>query len=385
MFFDRDESSAKKEADMSVNGALHEVSHRPSMTDLYADLGIPRGASPDDVKKAYRKLALRLHPDKNPGDSAAAEQFRRVAHAYEVLSDPERRERYDATGQDGTEAPGHEFEVDISHLFSNLFGGGFSPFGPAHHFAFGGAAEEDAAVRHVDVRVSMMDVMNGARKTVELDTNVQCSKCSGSGAKDPSDVVQCPDCEGRGSIMRPFGPMMMMSAPCGRCAGAGVSVRAGRACDACRGAKRVPETARVEVPVPVGVRHGHETTVNHAAVGALNVRFLHHGFEHEVDDSHNVRVCLAVGLPEVLCGLRRVVDVCGETHVVEADGYFDPSKARVVRGGGLPRSQHERGDLVVTFDVSYSGVDARRIRLFKPALERIFLTSEAAPRPAENL
>ena len=347
--------------------------------DPYAELGVDRNASPDDIRRAYKKLALKLHPDKNPGDAQSDAKFRRVAAAYAVLNDPDKRARYDATGR-MDDADTQLDGVDLSDIFGALFMGGIPNMpGFGVHNAFHRA--HMAHSPRIVVGVTMKDVLHGCKKTLKFDVIDRCGTCGGCGAKSPDDIIQCMQCEGRGQLLQQLGPFMVTSMTCPSCAGVGRTTRQGRACTACNGKKTRIVKESIDVAIPKGAANGHEFTIDGVGNfdqdangrGNVIIHIAHERFEHEVDVEHNVIVRLKVSLAEVLCGLRREIDICGEKHVVESDGYFDPTKTRILTGVGLPKlATGARANLMVSFDVLYDAVDVKRMRKCRPIFERLF-------------
>jgi molecular chaperone DnaJ len=223
------------------------------MATLYDTLGVPKGASQDEIKKAYRKLARQHHPDANPGDAAAEERFKEVQNAYDVLSDPEKRKQYDAFGN-GRPGPGgatnFNFDVgDLGDLFGNLFGGG----------GFGGRAQRarPQPVKGQDleavVNLSFEDALQGAEVKIPVDVTVACRTCGGSGAEPGTAPVICPECNGRGVRAEDQG-FFALSQPCPRCRGNGTVIE--KPCRTCQGSGRERRTKRYSVKIPAGARDG---------------------------------------------------------------------------------------------------------------------------------
>lgn len=230
--------------------------------DYYEVLGVPRTASEDEIKKAYRKLAKKYHPDMNPGDKVAEERFKEVNEAYEVLSDAEKKARYDQFGHAGVDPnygagaggfSGGFGGVDLNDLFGDLFGG-FGGFGSAG----GRRANPNAPRRGADIRVSLvlsfMEAVHGCTKTVSVNRQDTCPECGGAGAARGTSPEVCPDCRGTGSVTvqqrTPFG-VMQSSRPCSRCGGKGRIVKT--PCAKCHGTGKVSSAKRIEVTVPAGI------------------------------------------------------------------------------------------------------------------------------------
>jgi molecular chaperone DnaJ len=222
--------------------------------DLYSALGLSKGASADEIKKAYRKLAREYHPDKNPGDAAAEERFKEVQHAYDVLSDTEKRKAYDqfgsADGRAGFDPRGFNFEDafdvgDLGDIFGGLFGRGR------------GAQQRSRAERGADLEVqvnlSFEDSLKGIETKIPVEVETACRECGGSGAKPGTSPKVCPDCRGRGVVSEAQG-LFALSHPCPRCRGNGTVIE--DPCPRCRGTGRERGTRRYSVKIPAGVKDG---------------------------------------------------------------------------------------------------------------------------------
>lgn len=229
--------------------------------DYYEVLGIDKGASDDEIKKAYRQAAKKYHPDLNPGDKEAEAKFKEVNEAYEVLSDRDKKSRYDQFGHAGVDPNfgagggpsgygGFEgFDMDLGDLFGNIFGGGFG----------GGRRSDPNAPRRgtdtqVNLNLSFEEAAKGCRRTVKVPIIDVCFDCSGSGAKKGTSPKTCPVCGGRGSVTQvqrtPFGQMQTQRA-CDRCRGTGRILE--NPCPTCSGKGRVRRTKEIEVTVPAGI------------------------------------------------------------------------------------------------------------------------------------
>jgi molecular chaperone DnaJ len=221
--------------------------------DLYAALGVPKGASAEEIKKAYRKLAREHHPDRNPDDSAAEERFKEVQHAYDVLSNLEKRKAYDQFGSgDGRrDFPQGDFNFDLGDFdLGDIFGGIFGR-------GRGGARQRPQAQRGADLEVqvnlSFEDSLKGIETKIPVDVVTACSECGGSGAKPGTSPKVCPECRGRGVIAESQG-LFSLSQPCPRCRGNGTVIE--DPCPRCRGTGRERRTKRYSVKIPAGVKDG---------------------------------------------------------------------------------------------------------------------------------
>jgi molecular chaperone DnaJ len=226
--------------------------------DLYEVLGVPKSASQDEIKKAYRKLARKHHPDSNPGDAEAEERFKELQDAYDVLSDPEKRKQYDQLGPrmfEGAQAGPGGFQWsgnlgdlgDLGDLFGGLFGRG----------AGGASRTRERGQRGADVGVTLTlsfeDSLNGLTTKIPVELETVCSTCKGSGAEPGTKPIICPECRGRGVTSEDEG-FFAFSRPCPRCHGNGTVIE--KPCRTCRGTGRERRTKRYTVKIPAGVKDG---------------------------------------------------------------------------------------------------------------------------------
>jgi len=223
--------------------------------DYYEILGVSHSTTDDEIKKAYRKLAMQYHPDKNPGDKEAEEKFKQISTAYEVLSDPEKRQAYDQRGQSGLNDLGFQGFTDTSDIFSH-FGDIFGDlFGPRFH------QEQSGPRRGVDLRIDLsipfLDAALGAERDIQVPRAETCSACNGTGAKAGTAPQNCAQCNGTGLLSRQAqqqGGLFSISSPCPACQGTGKIIT--EPCSTCRGEGNVPQTRRLTVRIPAGVNEG---------------------------------------------------------------------------------------------------------------------------------
>ena len=228
--------------------------------DYYEVLGLQKGASTDEIKKAYRQTAKKYHPDLNPGDKEAEAKFKECNEAYEVLSDDDKRSRYDRFGHAGVDpnygagaggGMGFDGGFDMGDIFSSFFGGGFGGFGNQR-------SNPNAPQRGGDIQINITITFEEAAKGCKKAVNVQrvevCDECSGTGAAKGTNTQTCPECNGRGQIItqqRTMLGMMQVQKPCPRCGGKGSIIT--NPCAKCKGAGRMRRSARVEVNIPAGI------------------------------------------------------------------------------------------------------------------------------------
>ncbi len=234
--------------------------------DYYEILGITKGADADTIKKAYRKLAMQFHPDRNPGDKAAEDKFKEAAEAYEVLSSPEKKQRYDQFGHQAFGAGGgggfggggfHDMNDIFSQfgdVFGDIFGGGGGGFSSGGR---GQSRSKNSSRRGSDLRyiseIILEDVLKDSEKQIEFDTEEQCGECAGVGAAKGSQASTCKTCRGSGQVVRQQG-FFQMATTCSTCSGSGEMIE--NPCKPCRGAGRTKTKRKIKVNIPAGVDNG---------------------------------------------------------------------------------------------------------------------------------
>lgn len=221
--------------------------------DFYKILGVDRNASGEEIKKAYRKIALKYHPDRNPGNKEAEQIFKKAAEAYGVLGDSDKKRKYDQFGLDGlkgTGAPGYSTFEDIFDAFGDIFGGGsiFEDFFGGGR-ARGKAARKGASLK-CDIEVDYKDVATGVEKKIELTKREVCDVCRGTGARDGTSPVACPYCRGKGEVQQSQG-FFTLRTTCPKCHGAGKIIES--PCTKCGGSGRCPKKSIISIQVPPGV------------------------------------------------------------------------------------------------------------------------------------
>ena len=227
--------------------------------DYYDVLGVKRNASQDDLKRSYRKLALKYHPDKNPGDKKAEDKFKIAAEAYEVLSDPDKRGRYDHYGHEGLKGVSSRgfggFE-DIFEAFGDIFGGGGGG-GSIFEDFFGGGSRTKSGHRgaslRCDISLDFKEVAAGVEKVIEINKRCVCEECKGSGAQSGTSPVTCPYCKGLGVIQQRQG-FFTLKTTCPKCQGNGRIVET--PCHGCKGNGLHPKKSKIKVQVPAGIEDG---------------------------------------------------------------------------------------------------------------------------------
>ncbi len=336
--------------------------------DYYEVLGVAKGASADEIKKAYRKMAIKYHPDKNPGDKEAEEKFKEAAEAYDVLSDQTKRQKYDQFGHAAFENGGGGgggfygggmSMDDIFSQFGDIFGsfGGFGGFGGSR----GGSRQNRGTNLRVRVTLSLAEVASGVTKKLKVKKAVTCSHCNGTGAKDASSVKTCTTCKGSGVVTRVvsslFGQMQTQSA-CPTCGGNGKTIT--DKCTYCHGEGIVMEETVEEVRIPAGVEDGMQLTVrgagnaakNGGIAGDLLVVIQETPDKELVRDGSNLIYHLLLSVPDMILGAPIEVPTVDSKVRVTIDPGTQPGKVLRLKGKGLPEvNSSQRGDLLVRVDV----------------------------------
>jgi molecular chaperone DnaJ len=327
--------------------------------DYYEILDVQRNASQEEIKAAYRKAALRYHPDKNPGDKAAEEQFKKASEAYSVLGDPQRRARYDRFGTAGEVPSGQggvpwdsEVFADFSDLLGGLFGFG-DIFGGGRR---GGARAQKGADLRYDLSMTLAESFAGREESIELPREDPCAECKGSGSRSGRRLA-CQTCRGQGTVAYRQG-FFTVSRTCSHCSGTGEVVQ--DPCSTCRGRGRVPTRKTLRVKIPPGVDSG--TRMRITGEGEAGERggpsgdlylFItveeHQFFKREGSDLF----CeVPLTFPQAALGTKVVIDTLdGEVDVAVPSGT-QPGHRFKVAGKGMPRvNRSGRGDLYVVVDV----------------------------------
>ena len=340
--------------------------------DYYEVLGVSKNASEDEIKKAYRKIAIKYHPDRNPDDKEAEEKFKEAAEAYDVLHDPQKRQQYDQFGFDGPNMGGFGgfgggggFSMDdIFSMFGDVFGGrggGFGGFG-------GGGRRQPAQYRGADlrlkVRLTLKEIATGVTKKFKVRKDVPCEHCHGTGAEGGSGSETCPNCHGSGMEIRTqqsiFG-MMQTQTTCHVCGGEGTIIRNNR--HHCHGEGVVKGEEVIEIKIPAGVAEGMVVNVpgkgnagKHNGVnGDIQVFIEEEADETFIRDGNNLLYNLLLDFPTAtLGGTVDIPTIEGGNVKIKIEPGTQPGKTLRLRDKGLMPVQgygNEKGDLIVNISV----------------------------------
>ena len=339
--------------------------------DYYEVLGVDKKASADEIKKAYKKMAIKYHPDRNPGDKEAEDKFKEAAEAYEVLSDDNKRARYDQfghAGMGGTAGGGYGGQSmsmdDIFSMFGDIFGGhgGFGGFGG---FGGGGGRQQARRFRGSDLRIkvklSLKEIAEGVEKKLKLKKYVPCEHCNGTGAEAGSGTATCPECHGTGSVTRTqqsiFG-MMQTQSVCPRCNGEGKIIK--NKCSHCSGEGIVYAEEIVTVKIPAGVAEGMQLSMNgkgnagkrNGVPGDLLILVEEEPHAELIRDENDLNYNLLLDVPTAPLGGTADIPTIDSKVRVKIEPGTQPGKVLRLRGKGLPNvNGYGTGDLLVNISV----------------------------------
>jgi len=369
--------------------------------DYYDILGVSKGASKDELKKSYRKVALKYHPDRNPDDKAAEAKFKEAAEAYEVLSDDQKRARYDQYGHAGMNSQaggghgGFGNMEDIFSQFSDIFGGGFSNRGG------GGRQQQQRGQRGSNLRIkvslTLEEINEGATKKIKVKKYVGCKTCAGSGAKDKNSVKTCHTCNGSGYVRRvqqTFLGQMQTTAACPTCNGSGEMIT--NKCGSCKGEGRVYGEEMINLEIPAGVSEGMQLSmngkgnsgVNGGGPGDLLINIKEKEHEHFTRDGNNVLYELDVNFADAALGTSmEVPTLTGKVKITLPQGT--PSgKIFRLRGKGLPSIQsYGKGDQLIHVNIwvptSFTAEEKKALEVIRKG--KSFQPSDAEKRERKGL
>jgi molecular chaperone DnaJ len=362
--------------------------------DYYEVLGIQKNASKDDVKKAYRKLAIQYHPDKNPGNKEAEEKFKEATEAYEVLSDDQKKSAYDQFGFAGVQGmggDGHDwsnfqgfediFGGDFGSIFDTIFGGGF---GGGRSSRSAGGARQGANLRS-DIEISFKDAVFGTKVELQYSRNESCPACRGSGAAEGSGKKVCPGCQGSGQIRRSQG-FFSVASTCPTCRGEGYIIE--HPCKECGGSGVQRRKQKIMVTIPAGVENGRRVViarqgdagVNGGPPGDLYVFIRVRAHEYFERQGLDLYCAVPISITQASLGAEiHIATLDSKTIKVKVSPGIQNGKMLRIRNEGVP-SAGRRGDLYIKFMVQVPDKLSRRGRELMEELSKVEGENDS-PRP----
>ena len=337
--------------------------------DYYEILEVSKDADSITIKKAYRKLALKYHPDRNPGDKSAEDKFKEAAEAYEVLKDPEKRARYDQFGHAGVSdnggfrSGGMSME-DIFRHFGDVFGDGGSPFdsffGGSRRSSRSNGGERGSNIR-IKISLSLEEIAEGVTKKIKIKKDVSCDVCGGSGAKNPNSISTCQTCHGSGyvrQVQRTFLGQMATTGVCPTCSGSGKRIT--EYCNSCGGKGVVKGEDLIEINIPAGVEDGMQLSMrgkgnrgkNHGQNGDLiiNIEEKHH--DKFTRDSQNIIYDLYLSFADLVLGTDVTIPTLAGKVKINIPAGTPAGKMLRLKNKGIPvLNSYQRGDQLVNVNV----------------------------------
>lgn len=376
-----------------------------SKRDYYDVLGVSKSSSAEEIKKAYRKLAIKFHPDKNPNDKTAEDKFKEAAEAYEILSNPEKKQRYDhyghagvggASGNGGGYGGGGMNMEDIFSQFGDIFGGGGgSPFDSF----FGGGGQQSRGGRRVakgtnlriKVKLTLEEIANGTEKKIKVNKQISCKTCDGSGAKDRNSVSTCQTCGGSGAVRRVTNTIlgqMQTTATCPTCNGSGSQITS--KCTSCHGEGIVRGEETITINIPAGVSDGMQLSMSGKGNAAPNggvpgdLIILIEEVAHETlkREGNNVVYDLHVSIIDAALGYSAEVPTIDGKAKIKIEPGTQSGKLLRLKGKGLPEiNSYHRGDQIIHINIWTPKALSSEERSM---LEKLRESPNFKPQPGKN-
>ena len=376
-----------------------------SKRDYYDILGVSKSSSPEEIKKAYRKLAIKYHPDKNPDDHSAEDKFKEAAEAYEILSNPEKKQRYDhyghagvggASGGGGGYGGGGMNMEDIFSQFGDIFGGGGgSPF----ESFFGGQQRGGASGRRVakgsnlriKVKLTLEEIAHGAEKKIKVNKQIVCKTCDGSGAKDKSSISTCKSCGGSGSVRRVTNTIlgqMQTTSTCPTCNGSGSQITS--KCTSCHGEGTVRGEETISINIPAGVSDGMQLSMsgkgnaapNGGIPGDLIILIEETPHEFLKREGNNVVYDLHLSIVDAALGFSAEVPTIDGKAKIKIEPGTQSGKLLRLKGKGIPEvNSYHRGDQIIHVNIWTPKALSSEERTI---LEKLRDSANFKPQPGKN-
>jgi molecular chaperone DnaJ len=347
-----------------------------SKRDYYDILGVGKSSSPEEIKKAYRKLAIKYHPDKNPDDHTAEDKFKEAAEAYEILSNPEKKQRYDhyghagvggAAGGGGGYGGGGMNMEDIFSQFGDIFGGGGGGGSPFESF-FGGQQQSRGGRRvakgsnlRIKVKLTLEEIAHGAEKKIKVNKQVVCKTCDGSGAKDKASVSTCKSCGGSGSVRRVTNTIlgqMQTTSTCPTCNGSGSQITS--KCTSCHGEGTVRGEETITINIPAGVSDGMQLSMSGKGNAAPNggipgdLIILIEEIPHETlkREGNNIVYDLHLSIIDAALGYSAEVPTIDGKAKIKIEPGTQSGKLLRLKAKGIPEvNSYHRGDQIIHVNI----------------------------------
>lgn len=331
---------------------------------LYNILGVSKNASESEIKKAYRKLAIKFHPDKNK-ESGAEDKFKEIGSAYEVLRDKEKRAQYDNFGEDGLKMMKDGGSHNPFVLFSNIFGNG-SPFGSMPGFRSNNSRPIRSRDRIEKVNVSLNNLYNCTTIKINLNKQIKCPSCRGTGGLYENSIIRCDKCNGKGKIMRVIqvGPGMIQQSfhMCDICNGRGDRAKVNEICKSCEGKRIIKKQKQIEVTLGNGIKHGEKIVIHGEAdehpdcVQTGDLVLVINELKDDVfmRNGMNLYITQVILLSDALCGGKFIIEHMDQRKLfVEYNNIITPNMKMKIIGEGMANKDGDRGDLIVEFKIRF--------------------------------
>lgn len=358
------------------------------MKNLYEILEINKHASQEEIKKSFRKLAIKYHPDKNRDNKESEEKFKEINKAYEILSDENKKNYYDMTGSiDNIDSVNnndfgfngfHEFNAsdmfgsDIGNMFKNMFN--FN-----NDF-------QDNSCDVVDIEIDISDIYYGRTKKAEFELIDKCDKCNGNGAENEADIIKCINCHGKGNMTQQIGPFMIQTMTCQSCNGIGTHIK--KKCNRCNGTKTIYRKKVFELKIPKGIPKGYEIKLEKK--GSYNLNANKHrdilfkfnykiDFPYELDDNTkkgDIVYNYKIDIEDLLCGFEKTIHLYKKNNQYEeikikSEGYFNPNNKYIIKNKGLYNIKSQSyGNLYIKFIIEFT--DNEKLFSSSTIMQKVF-------------
>jgi molecular chaperone DnaJ len=364
--------------------------------DYYEILGIAKNAAADEIKSAYRKMAIKYHPDKNPDDPTAEDKFKEAAEAYEVLSNADKRARYDRYGHQGMGnggGGGPQNMEDIFSQFGDIFGGGggFEGFFGGGRQGGGARRQRKGSNLRIKLKLDLEEIANGVEKKIKVKRYVACQPCSGTGAKNGTDLKTCPTCQGQGQTKRVVNTMlgqMVSSSTCPTCNGEGKTIVS--TCDVCKGEGRQLHEEVIPITIPAGVANDMQLSMNGkgnfpergGVPGDLLIQIEEEPHEFLKRDGNNIMYEQYISFVDAALGANLEVPTIEGKVKIKVEPGTQPGKILRLRGKGIKDlNGYGRGDQLIHLNVwTPKSVSSQEREL----LEKLRDSDNFTPHPGKN-